>query len=165
MDIERSQQKPNKHRASGIRGNRRTKMSIEEIAAEIEDIGGFYADWTEDFSESVEDAERRAGEDAEPKVYYTSGPDYTIGIPGTALDALEAAEAYTQSVSDASSEAAEYEIEAVDALHSGDIDAALSALESAAKCEARFGDCPTYRYLIEQIKGLQKAETERLSGE
>lgn len=111
------------------------KMSIEEIAAAIEKIGGFSYDWTMTWGEKQEE---------------TNGKGDWENLESE--EARESAKEYEEKVMAASEEAAECEEKAVEALRAGEPAKGLEALEEAARLERQFGDDPTYSWLREELE-------------
>lgn len=128
-------------------------MNVKELAEKIDGLKFDY-DWTQDWSESFEDAERRAGKGEEPEVHYTEGEGGWQNIPATATDARDAAKEYEEKVLAAIEEAAWCAEKAASALRRGELDDGLTHLQAAAAEERQFGDAPTYDLYIEALEEL-----------
>lgn len=111
------------------------KMTVEQIAEAIENIGGFDYDWTMTWGENQEE---------------TNGEGDWENLEDE--DARQSAKEYEKEVMAASSEAAEYERQAAESLRAGDLQGGLRAMEAAAKQERQFGDDPTYSHLRKQLE-------------
>jgi len=99
---------------------------------------GFAADWTQIFN-GLNQAYSMAGADDE-----------------SALDAMDSqarrkAIAYWADVAESLDRAIEHEHDAVQALGEGDVQGALECARAAAAEEQRWGDCPTYQTLIDEL--------------
>lgn len=124
-------------------------MTVDQIIDALPD--GFEPDWTQDFGDEAS--------------YCMSGADDSDALSGMPDDIRQKAEAYWADVWADIRTAREYEDMCIRALRDGDYPAALEAIQLAAECENKHGDCPTYAPIVGQIMELAEWEDSKLEWE
>lgn len=105
--------------------------------------GGFTVDWEQDFATNIHD-----------ETYTTTGPDWTIGIPEEAEDALALAREYNEVVAKSLSNAIYREKLAAKSMDIGDLAGIINEINQAAKEEIALGGYESYSKVLDLLDEL-----------